>query len=94
MSLSDKIEVFNFTSRNLDGFLNSDNHYFEQMISPIDLDIVKLTFLDGDVLAALLLTSHFLCLSQCVNLIRLFLCDDALHKLGSLPASLPFYFVF
>ena len=63
LSLSDKIEVFNFTSRNLDGFLNSDNHYFEQMISPIDLDIVKLTFLDGDVLAVLLFTSPFLCLS-------------------------------
>ena len=32
-------------------------------------------------------TSHFLCfIIMCVNCISLFLCDDALHKLGSLHA--------
>ena len=38
LSLSDNnqaevVEAFNYTSRNLDGLLNIDNPYFEQMIS-------------------------------------------------------------
>ena len=32
---TDVIEVFNFTSRYLDDFLNIDNHYFEPMAGQI-----------------------------------------------------------
>ena len=44
LSLSDNYEAFNSTLRYLDGLLNIDNPYFEQMVSqiyPTELQLLR-----------------------------------------------------